>query len=269
MENGIIPWEKPWRGIGAPRNIRGYVYRGCNAMLLASANYESPFWMTFQQAESFGAKVRRGEHGWPILLIDKKIYEDDDGDKRSVTLVKYWNVFNTEQIDDLPDKVLPKLPPVKDVPTGNALIKRMKDKPPITHGGSAAGYNPKTDKIDMPRMNRFKTGDHYYATLFHELTHSTGHESRLKRNLALYYEDKEKYGAEELIAEIGSAALCHECGIWETTHGNAAAYLKHWISAIKGDRSFLVTAMSHADKAVNFLLGIKPEPYKPTKKATK
>jgi antirestriction protein ArdC len=258
MEAGVVPWDRPWRGVGAPRNIKGRPYSGINAILLASAHYDSPFWLTFNQAKTLEAKVRQGEQSWPVLFASNQLSTDEDGEQYSYRVWRYYNVFNTEQVDGIPQSLLPKLPKLKENKTANGIVKRMPKKPVIRHGFRYAAYDPKSDAVELPNKGKFKSSVGYYNTLFHELVHSTGHKSRLDRSLGgIVAVGKEKFGKEELIAEIGAAALCHTAHIWKQSEHQSASYLKHWLDVIKGNRETVVSAMRQADRAANFILGLK------------
>ena len=126
---------------------------------------------------------------------------------------------------------------------------------------AAAYYSPANDTIGMPDSNRFETADHYHATLFHELVHSTGHEKRLKRASIMERNGygSEPYGKEELIAEMGSAFLCGYAGIVDRTIDSSAAYLEGWLKQLKEDKTLIVHAAAQAQKAADFILGHKPE----------
>ena len=122
-----------------------------------------------------------------------------------------------------------------------------------------AYYAPRQDMVGMPERKRFTTEDGYHATLFHELVHSTGHEKRLKRQSITERNGfgSDPYCKEELIAELGSAFLCGQAGIVERTIDGSAAYLEGWLKQLKSDKTLIVYAAAQAQKAADFILGLK------------
>ena len=126
----------------------------------------------------------------------------------------------------------------------------------MTHTeGDQAFYRPSTDSITLPLLAQFKETAEYYSTAFHELTHSTGHSTRLNRLDKTAYFGSEAYSKEELIAEIGAAALVNHAGL-ETANSfrNSAAYVQNWLKILRDDKRFIVSAAGRAEKAVNLIL---------------
>lgn len=141
-----------------------------------------------------------------------------------------------------------------------AIVANMPQCPVIKHGLRKAFYTPHDDIISLPVEKDFESSTAYYATLFHELIHSTGHPSRLNRSSLT---EKEGYGSdpyckEELIAEIGAAFLCGHVGILDRTIDNTAAYIQGWLKKLQADNTLVVKAAAQAEKAVNFILGVTP-----------
>ncbi len=118
--------------------------------------------------------------------------------------------------------------------------------------GDRAHYNPATDVITLPQLHQFDSGLRYASTVLHELTHSTGHESRLNRTLANSF-GCEAYAQEELVAEIGAAMLATQLGI-EVEWDQTAAYVASWLKALKDDRKLIIQAAQKAQKAVDLIL---------------
>ena len=137
----------------------------------------------------------------------------------------------------------------------------MPKRPLIEHEEQRAFYRPSDDKINMPETDSFFSDEEYYSTLFHELTHSTGHESRLNRmdSMKIAAFGSNSYSKEELCAEMGSAMLCGTCGIENETIENQSAYIKGWLSELRSDKKFLIQAAAQAQKAADFILGRKFE----------
>lgn len=107
----------------------------------------------------------------------------------------------------------------------------------------------------MPDPQHFCSREAYYSTLFHELTHSTGHEDRLKRStlMDLCKFGDTNYSKEELVAEMGATFLCAICGIENSTIDNSAAYLRGWLAALRHDKKLLITAAAQAQRAADFI----------------
>lgn len=261
LQKGTVPWQKPWAVAGIPNQniITRKQYNGINAFSLGmNRDFTSPYWMTFKQAVNLGGTVKRGSKS--SLIIFWKMMEMPDRhnptELKTVPLLRYSNVFNAEQVKDLPEKLTHyELPHREHSPIISAAsIVASSPSCPVVHSGSRACYSPVLDKIWMPKPELFKSDEAYYATLFHEMTHATGHESRLNRDLT---GDKMSatYSKEELIAEMGSSFLANEAGIMnEDIFENSAAYLKGWISVIKEDPKILVQAGTQAQKAADLLL---------------
>lgn len=271
LEQGIIPWEKPWTvptyaGGPFPRNFRtGRPYRGVNVFLLWSTPFSSPFWLTFKQARALGGTVRKGEKGSPIVFykqLGKEEQKEEAVEKtRSSFVLASYTVFNVEQCDGLTlPEVLPSTEPdvLEQDATCEALVNAWQNRPAMALTGDKerrAYYCPATDTVHMPARFRFPEPALYYSTLFHELVHSTGHESRLKRAFGEKFGD-ELYSKEELIAETGAAFLCALAGIVnEHTERNTAAYISQWMERLRKDNRLIVQAAAAAQKAVDLITG--------------
>ena len=258
LEAGTVPWEKPWGGKASmPQNLKsGKAYRGINVFLLHSLGYESPYFLTFNQCKARGGHVRKGEKGCPVVFWKWLDVEDDDKTKR-VPMLRYYTVFNTGQCEgiDTPTIDAPERhhEPIR---VAQAIVEAMPHAPGIVHGYVAAAYSPLTDIVRMPKPERFDSNEAYYSTLFHELTHSTGHSDRLGRNLdaKLAAYGSPDYSREELVAEMGAAFLCGETGILEPCIDQSSAYIAGWLKALKNDRKLVVTAAGQAQKAADHIL---------------
>jgi antirestriction protein ArdC len=278
LKAGVIPWEKPWQtprfsGGPFPRNFRtGKPYRGINIMLLWSCDYSSPFWLTFNQAKELNGSVRKGEKGTQIVfykqLRDRQTTDDEqttDEDRRAPFVLTYHTVFNVEQCDGLrlPAIEQPTQPNEVEVnETCEAIVSGWSNRPSLQLTSETqyrAYYRPSTDSVHMPVRARFVDAPHYYSTLFHELIHSTGHETRLKRTFGAHFGD-ELYSKEELVAEVGAAFLCAIAGIAnENTERNTTAYIQNWVSKLQEDNRLIVHASANAQRAVDSILGISFE----------
>jgi antirestriction protein ArdC len=259
LEQGTVPWRKPWQA-GIPRNaITNRPYSGINALLLGTTPYSDPRWLTFKQCSAKGGKVRKGEKStlvvfWKIQDVSKE--EDGEIAEKQIPLLRYYLVFNVEQCDGLD---LPKLETrkVDAIAEAEAIITNMPNPPSIAHdGGARAFYRPQLDSIHLPTRSRFDSTGEYYSTLFHELSHSTGHQSRLNRQTLTEVVPfgSETYSKEELVAEFGAAFLCGHAGI-ETTLDNSAAYIKGWLKTLRSDPKLAIIAASQGQKAADHILG--------------
>ena len=271
LEEGTAPWRNPIKrgnGDGWPKNMdSGKRYRGINVLLLGmsawSGGYSSDYWMTFKQALANGGQVRKGEKG--SLVTFWKMYETkdkDNGNDITVPVLKHYTAFNVEQIDgiDAPDapKEDPNAIPFQPLAEAERIVNGYRAKPTIEHdGGRRAFYRPRTDSVHMPAPEQFDERESYYSTLFHELSHSTGHSSRLNRGLdeTLAPFGSPDYSREELIAEMGAAFLCAASGISPPTIEQSASYLQSWIDVLRGDKRLVVGAAGAAQKAADLILG--------------
>jgi antirestriction protein ArdC len=269
LKAGAIPWEKPWKtpryaGGLFPRNFyTGKPYRGINVLLLWSSEYSSPFWLTFKQAQALKGCVRKSEHGTPILFYKQlpehatKNEEATGEDERVPFVLCHYTVFNVEQCGGL---TLPQIEQPTNAPeidadeTCEAIVAGWKNRPRLhltSETEHRAYYRPGTDSVHMPARCRFVDAPHYYSTLFHELVHSTGHESRLHRTFGDRFGD-ELYSKEELVAEMGAAFLCAIAGIAnEHTDRNTTAYIQNWIEKLEEDNRLIVHAAANAQRAVD------------------
>ena len=258
LESGECPWRKPWNGgHRAPMNITGREYRGINVFLLGLAGYESPYWLTYRQAIERGGHVRKGEKGRAVVLW-RWLEDEEKGDE--FPILRYYTVFNVAQCEGIkaPEPPARTFSPIEGAERIIASLPETHAR--ILHGIAGASYAPAPDEVRLPSREAFRTDEEYYGTLFHELTHSTGHESRLgRRGIA----DRARfasheYSEEELVAEMGAAFLGHVAGILPVTLENSAAYLRSWVKVLKGDSRLVVRAASAAQKAADWLLGRKP-----------
>ena len=264
LKKGVIPWRKPWRQAGVPSNfISKKAYRGINVFLLAMQGFASPYWLSFKQCAGLGGQVRKGEKA--TLVIYWKILERKEagraGDGASVIkkipLLRYYQVFNVEQCEGLkiPEAVEGKLE-FEPVELAEAVRDGYMDAPDYQERENSAYYSPARDLVNLPKKENFKSVPAYYATLFHELVHSTGHGDRLNRegfiDGASFGSDK--YSKEELVAEFGASFLCGLCGI-ESELENSASYISGWMQKIAENEKWLVTSATQAQKAVEYMLG--------------
>jgi antirestriction protein ArdC len=261
LEHGVVPWRKPWRAELPCNLISGKAYRGVNVFLLASQGYGSRYWLTFQQTAKLGGHVKRGEHSTLVTfwhIGDERTRTCDDGttEKTRPFLLRYYNVFNLEQTEGIDIPRVSSRPAVNPVEQCAAIVEGMPHAPKQEQS-SHAWYRPATDTVGMPARGLFNSSEEYYSTLFHELTHSTGHASRVGREgiEQLNTFGSESYSREELVAEMGAAMLSGISGIETKTLENSASYLQSWITRLRGDSRLVISAASAAQKAADYILG--------------
>jgi len=258
LESGVAPWRKPWRAEMPCNLVSGKEYRGMNVFLLGSQGHASRYWLTLNQANKLGGQVKKGEHS--SLVTFWHIGEETikaDGSKTRPFLLRYYRVFNVCQTEGIAEKLGlgESARPIASIELCEAIVAGMPNRPKLEQS-DRAWYRPSSDSVGMPARGLFNSSEEYYSTLFHELTHSTGHSSRIGREgiETLNTFGSESYSREELIAEMGAAMLCGVTGIAPATLQNSAAYLKTWIERLKSDSRLLVSAASAAQKAADYIL---------------
>jgi antirestriction protein ArdC len=265
LEQGAAPWVKPWSatpGHNVPQNaVSGRPYSGCNVILLWLARnrgWATPRFLTFKQAAEAGGHVRKGERGTKVYFV-KQLRVKDEGDKadtRLIPMLREYTVFNVDQCEGLPESIRAgkpmrvRNPDTRDILADEFLRSTRAD---IREGHGEAYYVPSHDFISMPAFAAFKGADHFYNVVFHELTHWTGHKSRLDRDLKNRFGSR-AYAAEELVAELGAAFLSAEFGFDGDVRN--AGYIATWIELLKADKRAFFTAASKAWKAADYLRGL-------------
>lgn len=265
LEKGLAPWIRPWKTLrgestGIPKNFSsGHAYRGINIPLLwaatARAGYQSDQWLTFNQAKALGGSVRKGEKAELVIFwkIARRTEIDDDGleVKKGFPLLKHYNVFNVEQCDGLPiatpEPVAPDWNPIQHAE--EVIAATGAD---IRHGGDRAFFSVGGNYIRLPQKAAFPEAPHYYATALHELSHWTGHKSRLDRDFSGGF-GSQSYAREELIAEMGAAFLGAEIGlpIEKLQHPE---YIGNWLQVLKNDKRAVIVAAGKAQRAADFIM---------------
>jgi antirestriction protein ArdC len=262
LEQGTVPWHKPWKASsGLPRNlVSKRAYRGINLFLLLAMGYDSPFWLTFRQVTNLGGRVKPKEHGCPVVFW--KMFEIEDketGELKEVPMLRYYHVFNTEQCEGIEDVVARAQRTERTasvIAKPEEIVDNMPQRPSIRRGQTKAFYSRREDIVGVPSPQQFDRDEDYYSTLFHELVHATGHETRLNRATLT---EKAGFGTdpyckEELIAEMGAAFLCGYTEIAERTIQNSAAYVQSWLTRLRADRRLVVQAAAQAQRAADFVL---------------
>ncbi len=258
-EDSTMPWLKPWKdgktaNAAMPYNAdTGRAYAGINVLLLMMEPYQSNGWMTYKQAKKRGAQVMKGETSTQVTLF--KPYKGKDkvtGEDKAFFIIRGYNVFNVEQIDwtganapALPISPLPSDTHFDSLAQSVGCDLRIQ--------GNRACYIPSQDQVHMPHHDQFKSTDEYNSTGYHELTHWTGHTSRMDRqkNFGKRFGD-DAYAFEELVAELGSAFLCAQTGV--TAELRHDGYIKNWLKVLKGDNRAIFTASSQARQANEYII---------------
>lgn len=274
LAKGVVPWKSPYFSkTGFPRNFSSKKeYQGINVLLLGSQRFTSPDFLTFLQAKELGGCVRKGERGFLVVKYgtytkeEEKAQEGDPAKQRGY--LKGYTVFHSSQIDgiEFPEPVsVPELTTTEKADRARSIIEAMPQQPAILNGSAVPCYRKHSDTVHMPNMGYFTSEEAYYSTLFHELGHATGHQSRLARKSLLDNKGMDAagdsarkiYAEEELVAEMTASFLSARAGIVEDEIENSTAYLQSWINALRGKdaQSWIVRAASQGQKAADFILG--------------
>jgi antirestriction protein ArdC len=220
-------------------------------------------WMTYRQATELGGSIRRGEKGslvvfWKILEPAKSTPDEPQSARHGIPLLRHYFVFNAEQIERLDLPPLPSdSPPLSRIEEADRLIQSMPNPPTILEAGSSAYYRPADDVVVLPPLRQFSSADHHAATAFHELAHSTGHESRLNRPgvTGPIVFGSSDYSREELVAELTSAFICAELGLDNSLIQDSASYVSGWLNLLNEDKRAIMVASSQARHACDYIKG--------------
>lgn len=276
MQNGLIPWQKPWHGPKGKESTEGmaisYVTRRAYSVINQWLLGEPGEYLTFKQIQERGGQIIKGEKSRIVVFFTKHEYvkkDEETGEEKlaSYPLLKYYNVWHINQTTGIESKLTtdatePEPAVIMDA-AADAIIegylsreealKFQNNKP-----SNRAYYSPSEDKVVVPMPEQYDVLAEYYSTTFHELVHSTLKASRCDReaeNKDSFFGNHE-YSREELVAEIGSAMLCSVSGV-ETTKSlkNSVAYIQSWIRSLKNDPKMIIWASSRAEKAANYIFG--------------
>ena len=273
METAGTNWTNPFNK--SRNNLRPYNattgknYRGINTVLLNFTPFQSSAWASFKQWQAAGCSVRKGEKS-SIVVFFSKIEKQDKatGEKSSFAMLKYFNVFNSDQVDGaLADRCkgidTAKPNEVETIERAEAWAASTGANIEHLRAGKAC-YIPALDKIQMPEKDLFTATatstatECYYSTLAHELVHWTGHASRKNRKLLEGF-GTHSYAFEELVAELGAAFCCAHLGISNEPRVDHAQYLNNWLQVLKNDRKAIFKAASLAREAAEYLCGTQAE----------
>lgn len=297
LEKGNLFWTQGWVAAGAPESaVTGKKYRGINNLYLSlvamAENYGDNRWATFRQMEEKGWTFKKDEEGHTLgkgKSVSVEYYEMRDKetkrrfdrsvldgmtfdeqreymDKNVYWLRKFYRVFNCSLMDGVPAKEMPMIDVNDRIEKAEAILDYWNaNESKIVYGGSQAFYRPSTDEVHLPEREKFKSTQSFYDTAFHEIGHSTGHESRLNRDLSGGF-GSQSYAMEELRAEIASIFMAQDLGIEpsEDRLQNNAAYIQSWKDEIKENPNALFTAIADADKIARYVSS-KEQAYRQTK----
>jgi antirestriction protein ArdC len=269
MEKHGSNWRQPWTGSGLYRNaVSNKPYRGINQLITATSSYAEPWFATYKQWHDLGAQVRKGEKATTIFFFKPFNVKDKETEQeKQIMLARTYSVFNIAQVENPPPLEITTRPEIERHADCERIIAETGAE--IGYGGDRAAYIPSQDRIILPAPKQFESRDAFYSVAFHELSHWSGGEKRLNRNLKGRFGDQ-SYAFEELIAESASAFILAGIGIVPEPRKETAQYLNGWIRALRDDKKAIVTAFSHAQKAADFILKDEPalevEPTRPDAK---
>ena len=265
LQQGVVPWQKTWKTAFPKNLISGMPYKGINLILLGMQDFETNYWLSFKQCKDLGGTVKRDEHAsmvvfWkPIIKYSDSEKEVDETTADVHFLLKYYYVFNIGQCIISEDDLLKKniKPTNPKIIEAEEIIKGYPKPPAIVTNSTIPNprYLPRIDRVEIMPIDNFHSSDDYYASLFHELTHSTGSKDRLARKgiVETINFGSEMYSKEELIAEIGASYLCNISGITKTIE-NQSAYISNWLQVLQNDNRMILFASSAAQKSCDYIL---------------
>lgn len=260
LERGEIPWKKPWIISGtacAISHSTGKAYSLLNQLILGKPGE----YLTYAQCAKEGGHIRKGEKA-SMVVFWKWVETEDEETKevKKIPFLRHFSVFHIDQCEGIKPKHSAPVTAQTIEPdaAADAIISGYLQRSGVRlihQEGDRAFYRPSTDSVTLPLLAQFKSRAEYYSTAFHELTHSTGHSSRLNRLSKVACFGSGDYSKEELVAEIGAAALVNHAGL-ETSSSflNSAAYVQSWLKALKNDKRLIVSAAGQAEKACNLIL---------------
>lgn len=273
MEKGIIPWQKPW--VGGTGMAISYTSRKPYSLLNQFLLGRPGEWLTWKQIYGMGGKVKKGAKSRFVVFyswIDEKDEQgnpiaDENGRIKQYPILRWYQVFHlsdTEGIDSKLETVVPN-PDIQPIEVADKVITDYVEREGKATGfrfcndteSGEAYYSPSEDKVVVPMLTQYEIPEEYYSTTFHELTHSTMHEKRCDRKAEskTFSSRGESYSREELVAELGAAMICNRIGIEaEKAFKNSAAYIQHWMKALKNDTKMIVWASGKAEKAAKYIL---------------
>lgn len=275
LENGVIPWHKPWHGTkeGAFNRITKKPYSIINQMLLKNKGE----YATFKQWSELGGTIKKGAKSEIVVFWKLMPYEDtkstlvngvstEEKVIKNIPILRYYNVFHISQVEGVePLKEWEQPKELDPIERADRIIENYSSKDHLKiikdQKSNRAFYSPMEDYVQVPCLSQYEFIEEYYSTFFHELTHSTKHETRLNRgNECLSFFGGEEYSKEELVAEIGASSMLNYLGIsTDKAFKNSVAYIQSWLQVLKNDKKFVISASSKAQKAMDYILSFTEE----------
>ncbi len=274
LEDGCVPWQRPWSLTSSAQTMAlshesGNPYSFLNQMLLG----EPGEYLTFRRVKELGGTVRKGAKGRPVVFWKPIVHKEEDTDGteriRTIPVLKRYTVFHITDTEGVESRFagqtseasLSSLSPIEQADrTAHEYVDRNNPLRLCVTDSGRAYYSPSDDKVVIPKMSQFRSAEEYYSVLYHELVHSTAHESRCNRRdagaMAAYGDST--YAKEELTAEMGAAMALSCLGIdSEQAFDNSAAYIDGWLKKLRNDKTLVVRAAGKAEQAVRFIFGVK------------
>lgn len=259
LEQGVTPWACPWKPSSQSSHFLPFnassnkAYSGINVLMLwmtrLEKHYTSNAWITFKQAQKLKARVMKDAQGSKCFFYDIFEKEESDGSVLQIPYLKTYIVFNLDQINGGKFS-FPEIPSFDLVQKAEDVIKATNAD---IRYGKRAFYQPIKDYIEIPAKGAFTNNEDYYATVFHELAHWTGHKTRLNFPHKAQRFGDECYAFEELVAELGSAFVCADLGI-SSTYQHHASYIDSWLKILKKDPKAIFTASALASKVHFYIM---------------
>lgn len=262
IENRIVPWHYAWTNGGLPQNmVTRRPYRGVNAMLLHGMGYSANYFLTYDQLVQLGGKAKANQE--PNIVVYRNSAEargvdPDESEASSCKPLRHRHVFNVCQCEGLPKGAIPPVARRHNPLQACAnIVAMMPNAPEIRDDFGDSYYHPFQDAVYASESS-YETEEEYYAGVFRELVHSTGHEKRLGREelFGMREYSASDYTMEELVAEIGSCMLASFAGIQIEPKVYEEEYAREWVQRFRKDPKFVVRACTKAQKAAEYVLGI-------------
>jgi antirestriction protein ArdC len=279
LEAGTTPWRREWDAASGGHHVNllsGRRYRGANPALLSLGMHlrgsALPYWCGFAEAKKLGIAPRRGSKAVHVLRpqVHQRSAEPDTTQPEAATPIRSWvsyrpvAVFNAADLvgDDLAALIQARRraegAKQRSEPERLALAETVLTDWPVTavFGGERACYRPGLDRIELPERSAFHSAAALYATWAHEAVHSTGHSTRLNRDLSggmgAEGDGGRAYAREELVAELGAVLLGDRLEIGSAM-ANHAAYLGHWIELLRSSPKVLLQVLGDARRAADLI----------------
>lgn len=283
LEEQGLEWKKQWTGIDGSDPYNGVTkahYRGINAFYLSLISmvkgYNDPRWVTMVQIMDkdgkyhpkekwhlqAGSKATYVEYWYPYDPKEKQAFtweqyrkeiQDGKSPEEFALRTKYTAVFNACVVDGMQELEKPQQKNINADEIIGTLSKNM-GVPISFDGGNRAYYSPAQDKIHLPQPENFENEYAFNATALHELSHATGHPTRLNRPQGAFFGTCQ-YAYEELVAEMCACFVGAELTVQASSQhiNNHKAYVQSWIKAIRSNPETLVKAIKDAQAAANYM----------------